>query len=50
MPKLNVNGKMLDYAADDGTPLLWVLREQLGLTGTKYGCVFSSALFQMSNR
>ena len=38
MPKLNVNGKMLDYAADDGTPLLWVLREQLGLTGTKYGC------------
>ena len=38
MPKLNVNGKLLDYAADDGTPLLWVLREQLGLTGTKYGC------------
>ena len=38
MAKLNVNGKMLDYAADDGTPLLWVLREQLGLTGTKYGC------------
>jgi isoquinoline 1-oxidoreductase subunit alpha len=38
MPKLNVNGKMLDYDADDGTPLLWVLREQLGLTGTKYGC------------
>ena len=38
MAKLNVNGKMLDYTADDGTPLLWVLREQLGLTGTKYGC------------
>ena len=38
MPQLNVNGKMLDYVADDGTPLLWVLREQLGLTGTKYGC------------
>ncbi|MBL8311070.1 MAG: (2Fe-2S)-binding protein [Burkholderiales bacterium] len=38
MPTLNVNGKSLDYAADDGTPLLWVLREQLGLTGTKYGC------------
>jgi isoquinoline 1-oxidoreductase alpha subunit len=36
--KLNVNGKVLDYKADDGTPLLWVLREQLGLTGTKYGC------------
>jgi isoquinoline 1-oxidoreductase subunit alpha len=38
MPTLNVNGKMIDYDADDGTPLLWVLREQLGLTGTKYGC------------
>ncbi len=38
MAKLHVNGKTLDYQADDGTPLLWVLREQLGLTGTKYGC------------
>lgn len=38
MPKLNVNGKTLDYQADADTPLLWVLREQLGLTGTKYGC------------
>ena len=38
MAKLNVNGKAVDYSADDGTPLLWVLREQLGLTGTKYGC------------
>ena len=38
MAKLNVNGKVQDYQADDGTPLLWVLREQLGLTGTKYGC------------
>jgi isoquinoline 1-oxidoreductase alpha subunit len=36
--KLNVNGKVVDYTADEGTPLLWVLREQLGLTGTKYGC------------
>ena len=35
---LNVNGKSLKYQADAGTPLLWVLREQLGLTGTKYGC------------
>ena len=35
---LNVNGKPLNYQADAGTPLLWVLREQLGLTGTKYGC------------
>jgi len=38
MAKLNVNGKARDYQADDGTPLLWVLREQLGLTGAKYGC------------
>ncbi len=38
MPRLNVNGKSLDYEADADTPLLWVLREQLGLTGTKYGC------------
>ena len=38
MPTLNVNGKSRDYTADDGTPLLWVLREQLALTGTKYGC------------
>jgi isoquinoline 1-oxidoreductase alpha subunit len=38
MAKLNVNGKVHTYKADPGTPLLWVLREQLGLTGTKYGC------------
>ncbi|MEQ1517964.1 MAG: (2Fe-2S)-binding protein [Usitatibacteraceae bacterium] len=38
MPKLNVNGKVQEYQADADTPLLWVLREQLGLTGTKYGC------------
>jgi isoquinoline 1-oxidoreductase alpha subunit len=38
MPTLNVNGRILDVQADPATPLLWVLREQLGLTGTKYGC------------
>jgi isoquinoline 1-oxidoreductase alpha subunit len=38
MPSLNVNGRTLDVQADPATPLLWVLREQLGLTGTKYGC------------
>ena len=38
MAKLNVNGTLRDYQADEGTPLLWVLREQLGLTGTKYAC------------
>ena len=38
MVKLNVNGKVVDVSADGDMPLLWVLREQLGLTGTKYGC------------
>ncbi|HLL20146.1 MAG TPA: (2Fe-2S)-binding protein [Rubrivivax sp.] len=38
MPQLNVNGRMLQHDAEPDTPLLWVLREQLGLTGTKYGC------------
>jgi isoquinoline 1-oxidoreductase subunit alpha len=36
--KLNVNGKIVDVAVDGDTPLLWVIREQIGLTGTKYGC------------
>ena len=38
MNRLNVNGKVLSHTAEPDTPLLWVLREQLGLTGTKYGC------------
>ena len=38
MAKLNVNGKAIDVKVEDDTPLLWVLREQVGLTGTKYGC------------
>jgi isoquinoline 1-oxidoreductase subunit alpha len=38
MPKLNINGKTIDVKVDDDTPLLWALREQVGLTGTKYGC------------
>src|SRR4249919_2890514 len=38
MAKLNINGKMRDVQVEDDTPLLWVLREQIGLTGTKYGC------------
>jgi isoquinoline 1-oxidoreductase alpha subunit len=38
MPRLIVNGKTHDADADPDTPLLWVLREQIGLTGTKYGC------------
>jgi isoquinoline 1-oxidoreductase subunit alpha len=38
MAHLTVNGKSHDLDADPSTPLLWVLREQVGLTGTKYGC------------
>jgi len=38
MAKLNINGKTVDLAVDGSTPLLWALREQAGLTGTKYGC------------
>jgi len=36
--KLTVNGQQKDVSADPGTPLLWVLREELKMTGTKYGC------------
>jgi isoquinoline 1-oxidoreductase subunit alpha len=38
MASLNVNGTVREFQAEDDTPLLWVIREQLGLTGTKYGC------------
>jgi isoquinoline 1-oxidoreductase alpha subunit len=38
MKKIKVNGQAVEVDADENTPLLWVLREQLGLTGTKYGC------------
>jgi len=38
MARLNVNGRVREFEAEPDTPLLWVLREQLGLTGTKYGC------------
>ena len=38
MAKLKINGKTVDIDVDGSTPLLWVLREQLGLTGTKYSC------------
>lgn len=36
--QLTVNGQKMEVAADPSTPLLWVLREHLKLTGTKYGC------------
>ena len=35
---LNVNGQTREVDADPATPLLWVIREDLGLSGTKYGC------------
>ena len=38
MTSLNVNGKAYKIDVDPQTPLLWVLRDTLGLTGTKYGC------------
>src|SRR5205809_6997646 len=36
--KLTVNGQQKGVSVDPGTPLLWVLREELKMTGTKYGC------------
>ena len=38
MPRLNINGQTREVDVDPDTPLLWVLRDTLGLTGTKYGC------------
>jgi isoquinoline 1-oxidoreductase subunit alpha len=38
MATFHVNGRVVQVAPDPDTPLLWVLREELGLTGTKYGC------------
>ena len=38
MIKLNVNGQSVEVDVDPETPLLWVLRDTIGLTGTKYGC------------
>ena len=38
MAKLHVNGTAREFEVEGDTPLLWALREQLGLTGTKYGC------------
>ena len=38
MAKLNINGTVHDVQAEADTPLLWVIREHVGLTGTKFGC------------
>ena len=39
---LNLNGKTHDVDAEEGTPLLWVIRDELKLTGTKFGCGVAS--------
>jgi isoquinoline 1-oxidoreductase subunit alpha len=38
MTRLTINGKTVDVDVETDTPLLWVIRENVGLTGTKYGC------------
>jgi isoquinoline 1-oxidoreductase alpha subunit len=38
MIRLNINGKVHNVEVEPETPLLWAIREQVGLTGTKYGC------------
>ncbi|MES2360424.1 MAG: (2Fe-2S)-binding protein [Pseudomonadota bacterium] len=38
MPTLNINGKNTPVNADESTPILWALRDTLGMTGTKFGC------------
>ncbi|MBS7789804.1 (2Fe-2S)-binding protein [Roseococcus sp. SDR] len=38
MAKLNVNGRVVEVNASPDTPLLWAIRDHVGLTGTKYGC------------
>jgi isoquinoline 1-oxidoreductase alpha subunit len=38
MARLNINGKNYDIDVEPETPLLWAIRENVGLTGTKYGC------------
>ncbi|MCC7547585.1 MAG: (2Fe-2S)-binding protein [Burkholderiales bacterium] len=42
MPSLQVNGKQVNVDVEPDMPLLWVLRDELGLTGTKYGCGISA--------
>jgi len=38
MTKLNINGKSVEVDLDPSTPVLWALRDALGMTGTKFGC------------
>ena len=41
MTTLQINGRKHEVAVEDDTPLLWVLRDTVGLTGTKFGCGLS---------
>ena len=41
MVSIKVNGREYEIDAPSNTPLLWILRDRLGLTGTKYGCGIS---------
>ena len=38
MPKFHVNGEQVDFRGAADTPLLWILRDDLAMTGTKFGC------------
>lgn len=40
--ELNINGRIHSVEAEPGTPLLWVIRDELNLTGTKFGCGVAS--------
>lgn len=42
MYKLKINGELKTVDAEEGTPVLWVLRDEVGLTGTKFGCGVAS--------
>ena len=42
MTSLTINGKTVEVDADPSTPLLWALRDNLGMTGTKFGCGMAS--------
>ncbi len=42
MYKLKINGELKTVEAEEGTPMLWVIRDEVGLTGTKFGCGVSS--------
>ena len=50
MPNLTINGQSYFADATPDTPLLWVIREDLRLTGTKYGCGIACVVAALSTR